>query len=121
MLKTIGLVVIKGFGHGGSTRNPVPGTGDRQFAHVRRGEWDQAIQDYSQAIRLDSGLTSAVISRGDAYLNRGQYDLAIQDYDHAVQLDPTNEQVLRNRHQARLEKVKQDSARTISIEATAPK
>jgi tetratricopeptide (TPR) repeat protein len=79
------------------------------------------VQDYSQAIRLDPRFVGAIIGRGDAYLNRGQYDLAMQDYDRVVQLEPTNQQVLRNRRQARLEKAKQDSARALSIEANVPK
>jgi tetratricopeptide (TPR) repeat protein len=47
--------------------------------------YDQAIADYTQALRLDPKLAMALHGRAIAYSNNGQYDLAIADYDAALQ------------------------------------
>ena len=57
------------------------------YAH--RGEYDRAIQDYDQALRLDPNLAEAYHDRGRAYLYKGEYDRAIQDYDQALGSIPT--------------------------------
>src|SRR2546429_5742743 len=46
-----------------------------------KGDYDRAIQDYDQAIRLKPDYPTAFNNRGDAYHAKGDYDRAIQDYD----------------------------------------
>ena len=53
-----------------------------------KGNYDQAIKDYSEAIRLDPGLAPAWNNRGLAYDNKGDYDQAIKDFSEALRLDP---------------------------------
>src|SRR5438552_956098 len=52
------------------------------------GEYDKAIADYDEVIRLDPKDVFAYIYRGCAYERQGDYDKAIADYDEAIRLDP---------------------------------
>lgn len=56
-----------------------------QYAYKR--QYDRAIQDFDQAIRLDSQNVPAFIGRGRAYGDKGQHDRALLDYDQAIRLD----------------------------------
>src|SRR5713226_6564591 len=50
----------------------------RGLAYVQMGDYDHAIQDYDQALRLNPSLADAFYSRGAAYTYKGDYDHAIQ-------------------------------------------
>jgi len=50
---------------------------------------DLAIEDYTEAIRLDPTNVAYYI-RGIAYGKKGQHDLAIEDYTEAIRLDPND-------------------------------
>jgi tetratricopeptide (TPR) repeat protein len=52
------------------------------------GDYDRAVADYNEAIRLDPKSTLAFIGRGDAYTNKGDHDRALADYNEAIRLDP---------------------------------
>jgi tetratricopeptide (TPR) repeat protein len=60
-------------------------------------EYDQAIKDYDQAIRLKPTFVQAVFNRGNAYDAKGQYDHAILDYGRAISLDPNYAKAFNNR------------------------
>jgi tetratricopeptide (TPR) repeat protein len=60
----------------------------RGHLHSQRGEYDQAIQDLSQAIRLDPQSAFPYVNRGVAYDETGKHDLAIADLTEAIRLDP---------------------------------
>jgi tetratricopeptide (TPR) repeat protein len=49
-----------------------------------KGDYDRAIADYTEAIRLDPGLALAYNNRGFAYSHKGDNDRAIADYDQAI-------------------------------------
>ena len=51
------------------------------------GEYERAIYDYNEAIRLRRENADAYTMRGVAYANLGQDERAIQDYDEAIRLD----------------------------------
>ena len=51
-----------------------------------QGQFERAIQDLDEAIRLDSELAPVYFSRGTAYLDLGQPHQAIQDFDEANRL-----------------------------------
>jgi len=53
-----------------------------------RGDYDQAIADFTQAIRLDPNYYWAYSNRGYVHINKGNYDLAIEDCTQAIRLDP---------------------------------
>jgi tetratricopeptide (TPR) repeat protein len=60
----------------------------RGLAYARKGQYDHAIEDFDQAIRLNPNDAVAFSNRGAAYARRGQPDRAIEDYDQAIRLNP---------------------------------
>ena len=65
--------------------------------HLKVGEFDQAIEAYTQAIALNPKLADAFRNRGLAYYNKGEFDRAIQDYDQAIALNPKLADAFNNR------------------------
>jgi tetratricopeptide (TPR) repeat protein len=61
---------------------------NRGNAYNYKGEYDRAIQDFDQAIRLHPNDAYAFNGRGNAYNDKGDYDTAIQDFDEAIRLIP---------------------------------
>jgi tetratricopeptide (TPR) repeat protein len=53
-----------------------------------QGKYDEAIEDYDEAIRLDPNSASAWCGKGTALANLGKYDEAIKALDEAIRLDP---------------------------------
>ena len=53
-------------------------------------DYDNAIKQFDEAIRLNPGDSSAYLNRGDAYAAKRQRDAAIRDYSEAISLDPGN-------------------------------
>ncbi len=69
--------------------------GDSAVAHYNRGnayadkkEYDKAIEDYSEAIRLDPKYAAAYTNRGTTWQDKKEYDKAVADYDRAILIDP---------------------------------
>ena len=50
--------------------------------------YDRAIADYTEAIRIDPTFASAYTSRGLAWRIKGNFHKAISDYSQAIRLDP---------------------------------
>jgi tetratricopeptide (TPR) repeat protein len=48
-----------------------------------KGEYDRAIEDFDQVIRLNPDYLWAYLKRAAAYNAKGDYDRAIRDYDRA--------------------------------------
>jgi tetratricopeptide (TPR) repeat protein len=61
----------------------------RGLAYRLKGDIERAIQDYSQAIKLDGKLVIAFNNRAIAYDLKGEYDRALQDYEQAIKLRPS--------------------------------
>ena len=57
------------------------------MAYANKGDWDKAIADCSEAIRLNPKLAVVYGYRGFAYDSKGDYDNAIADYTEAIRLD----------------------------------
>ena len=51
------------------------------------GEYQKAIADYAEAIRLDPNFPKAYNNRGAAYLDLGEYEDAIADHTEALRID----------------------------------
>jgi lipoprotein NlpI len=57
---------------------------DRGLAWANSGEYDKAIDDLNDAIRLNPHLAEAFHSRGVAWVKKGEYDKAISDFNKAI-------------------------------------
>jgi tetratricopeptide (TPR) repeat protein len=56
----------------------------------QKGEYDQAIADYGNAISRVSPQPALYANRAAAYAKKGRYDEAVRDYSLAVNLVPAN-------------------------------
>jgi tetratricopeptide (TPR) repeat protein len=70
-------------------------TGSAAKARYEKGErfldnedYDAAIAEFTEAIRLNPNFTNAYNKRGSAYSYKGQYDAVIRDFTEAIRLDP---------------------------------
>src|SRR5437764_145394 len=61
------------------------------------GDYDKAIANYNEAIKLDPKNIVAFIGRGDAYTNKSDYDRALANYSEAIRLDPKSPLALSDR------------------------
>ena len=62
---------------------------DRGKAAFAKKDYDQAIAEYTEAIRIDPKYRDAYFNRGTTYhFGKRDYDRAIADYTQAIQLDP---------------------------------
>jgi tetratricopeptide (TPR) repeat protein len=59
---------------------------NRGVAYKLKGQYDRALQDYEQAIRLNPSNANAYNNRGIIYRIKGEYGRAIADYDEAIWL-----------------------------------
>jgi lipoprotein NlpI len=73
----------------------------RGIAYGRIGEYDPAIQDFDQALRLNPTNADAFNNRGLAYQLKKDYDRAVKDYDQALRLNPNNAEAFENRGRVR--------------------
>ena len=69
----------------------------RANAYYEKGEYDRAIEDYDQAIRLNPKHPDAFSNRGVAYARKGDYDRAIENYNEAIRLNPKHPDAFSNR------------------------
>jgi tetratricopeptide (TPR) repeat protein len=73
---------------------------NRGVAWAGKGEFDKAIADYTEAIRLDPKYAAAFYNRGMAWDDKGDNDKAIADYTEAIRLDPKLAAAYNNRGMA---------------------
>ncbi len=84
--------------------------GYRGSVWQEKGELDNAIRDFTEAIRLDPKLTQTYNNRGIAWSNKGELDNAIKDFTEAFRLDPSFAMACNNRGNAWNQKGKLDNA-----------
>ena len=69
----------------------------RGTAYSSKRDYDRAIQDFSEAIRLSPNYAYIYVNRGSAYENKGEDDLTIQDDNEAIRLSPNSALAYNNR------------------------
>ena len=62
----------------------------RGYDARKKGDYELAIQQYSEALQIFPHHFKALFNRGFAYDKMGMFDQAIDDYSNAIQLDPNN-------------------------------
>jgi len=84
--------------------------GHRGYAYYVTGKFDQAIQDFDQAMRLNPSFAPVFSLRGNAFYGKAAYDRAILDFDEAIRLDPSVANDFNNRGNAYYSKATYDRA-----------
>ena len=73
------------------------------------GPVNGALQDYTEAIRLEPDNADAFLNRGIARADKGDVDGALQDYTEAIRLKPDDAEANRRRRPARRRRSKRKS------------
>lgn len=96
--------------------------------YIRRGNrasdearYEEALQAYAQAIKMDKENAMAYYNRGFVYDELEQYDKAIEDCSKAIELDPNYAQAYNNRgvtykNMGQLEKAIEDYSKAIELD-----
>jgi len=58
--------------------------------HKRRGSYEEAVRDFSQAHKLDPMHVHALTSRGEMYRSSRALDQALDDFNKALEISPKN-------------------------------
>ena len=75
----------------------IPALLARGNQYFGKGDYDQALQDYSQAIELDPNNAIAFYDRANVHSATRNYDRAIMDYGEAIRINPTYARAFNNR------------------------
>jgi tetratricopeptide (TPR) repeat protein len=67
------------------------------IAHARRGDFDEAIRNYTRSVAAAPRYTAAYLNRGLAYMNMGRYDMALEDFDTILRQHPNHSAAQRYR------------------------
>jgi tetratricopeptide (TPR) repeat protein len=120
-LLAVGITIVLSV-LGGCNKASPPDPTDEAQIHGARGyaargtdwlnkkEYDKAIADFDQAIRLDPKFAPAYHNRGLAWWHQKEYDRAIADYSEAIRLDPKDAAAYYNRGNAWSDKKEYDKA-----------
>lgn len=82
----------------------------RGHVYLKEGDFNRAIDEFSQAIQLKPDMAEAYYKRGLAYHKNGELDRAIADFDRAIHLDPNSAHTYMNRGNAYSDKGDPDRA-----------
>jgi tetratricopeptide (TPR) repeat protein len=69
----------------------------RGNGYAGKGNWDNALRDYDEAIRIQPYNYDALVNRGNAYAHKKERDKSTRDYDEAIRLNPKMFQAYCNR------------------------
>jgi lipoprotein NlpI len=82
----------------------------RGNAQAQRNEMQAAIDDFSQALKIDPAATDALYARGGAYMLLQRDDLALADFAHLLRLVPDDSDTLARRSDLYVREGKYDAA-----------
>ena len=70
------------------TRRP-SGYHHRGVGYLLQQNFDRAIVEFNEALKVDPTYKRSYNSRGNAWKGKGELDLAVADYNEAIHLDPS--------------------------------
>jgi len=70
---------------------------NRGNAYDDKEEYNQAISDYNQALKIEPDYADAYFNRGNTYYKKGEYEQALSDYNQVLNIDPNYAKVYTNR------------------------
>ena len=62
----------------------------RSGEYANRGDWNRAVADMNEAVRLDPNCVSTYMERAGLYQKKGDHTIAIADFTEAIRLDRNN-------------------------------
>ena len=62
----------------------------RALAWANKGDYNQAISDFTKAVEKDPFDTDSLIGRGEAWQSKGKFKRALSDFKKALSIDPDN-------------------------------
>lgn len=86
-------------------------------SYFRQGDFEEAVNAYQKALKLDPNLYEAALFSGDAYVQTGSYDDAEAWYQKAIAINPNREAAYRRSAKPLMEQERFDLARNRYIEA----
>ena len=72
------------------SRNDARALNESGNRHFNNRDFDRAIADYTQALRLTPNDAAIIHNRGNAYTGKGDYNRAISDFNEAMRINPNN-------------------------------
>ena len=70
---------------------------NRALAYKDLRDYERAVGDLGQALKIDPGFSPAITHRGLIYFTKGDIDHAIEDFDRAIQVNPKDAEAYNNR------------------------
>jgi len=86
----IGLAAVKPQGKAIAHNN-------RGNAYIREADFDRAIRDFDEALKINPNYAKALNNRGVAYQKKRELDRSIRDFDAAIKLQPNYASAFANR------------------------
>jgi tetratricopeptide (TPR) repeat protein len=83
---------------------------NRGIDYASKGDYDHAIAEFTEVIRLKPDFAKAYLDRGNAYYNKKDYDKAIADYNALLRFNPNDISAYGNRGLAHVKKEDYDQA-----------
>jgi Tfp pilus assembly protein PilF len=83
---------------------------DRGEKFYYNGDYETAIADYTEAIRIDPNFRDAYYKRGYVYRNKNDNDRAIADFTQVLRIEPNNDTLFYWRGQEYFDKEEYDNA-----------
>ena len=98
---------------------------DKGIKYIGEGKYDEAIYEFTKAIKINPNDTNIYINRGSAYGYKGNYDQAILDYTKAIELNINDAQAYCGRglaygHKGEYNEAITDFTKAIELALTMP-